>query len=389
MSELIRHIREREREYLQLLKELVELESPTHDKKLVDLAVDRVERFFREQRARVRRIPQRDLGDHLVAEWGEGEKQILFIGHIDTVWEQGTLQRMPFSIENGVLRGPGCYDMKAGVVQGMYALQVMNELGMKPACKIVFLINSDEEIGSPGSRALIEELASRSEYAVVAEGAIPPDGRLKIERKGCGFFDVTIHGIAAHAGVNPQDGASAIHEFARQALYLESLTDPEKGTTINIGYVQGGTRANVVAERLTAKIDLRVSTMEEAERVVPLILGLKPVDPRTKITVQGELNRPPMERTAGNMALFKKVRELAAELGFRLEGAGTGGMSDANLTSALGVPTVDGLGAVGGGGHSEDEHVLVDRMPERIALLVKMFSEIGGIDAAREGKLPQ
>lgn len=386
MSELIEYIRNCEREYLQLLRELIELESPTHDKRLVDLAMDRVERFFREQKARVRRLPQREYGDNLLAEWGEGEEQMLFIGHIDTVWEQGTLERMPFSIENGVLRGPGCYDMKAGVVQGLYALKVMNDLGISPGCRIVFLINSDEEIGSPGSRSLIEEQALKSMCALVAEGPVPPDGRLKIERKGCGFFEMTIRGIAAHAGVNPQDGASAIHEFARQVQYLESLADPAKGTTINVGYVQGGTRANVVAERLTAKIDLRVRTMAEAERVVPLIQGLKPADPRTVITVEGELNRPPMERTAGNMALFRKAQALAAELGFELKGESTGGMSDANLTSALGVPTIDGLGAVGAGGHSEDEHVLIAHMPERIALLVRLFSEIGAGGPAAEGQ---
>ena len=380
MSELIRTIRRREHEYLQLLKELVELESPTHDKKLVDLAVDRVERFFREQEARVTRIPQQEYGDNLIAEWGEGERQLLFIGHIDTVWEQGTIRRMPLAIENGVLRGPGCYDMKAGIVQGLYALKMMKELALSPKCKIVFLINSDEEIGSPGSRSLIEEQARKSECVLVAEGAIPPDGRLKIERKGCGFFEMTIHGIAAHAGVNPQDGASAIHEFARQVRYLESLADEDKGTTINVGFVQGGTRANVVADRLTAKIDLRVRTMEEAERVVPLIQGLRPIDPRTQIYVQGGMNRPPMERTEGNMKLFGKVRKLAADLGIELDGDSTGGMSDANLTSALGVPTIDGLGAVGGGGHSENEHVLVSYMPERIALLVRIFSEIGSVD---------
>lgn len=266
--------------------------------------------------------------------------------------------------------------MKGGVFQGIYALKMMNELGLKPKYKVIFMINTDEEIGTPSSRTVIEKYAKQCKYVFCAEPANLPNGAVKTFRKGVGKFQLEIEGIASHAGADPYEGVSAIHEFAHQVVYLESLADKELGTTVNVGVVHGGTRPNVLAAKLNAEIDIRVSKMSEAERIVPLIKGLKNIDPRAKVKITGDLNRYPMERTEKVASLYEKVKTLAADGGIELPETGSGGGSDANITAAIGVPSICGMGVVGSGAHAEDEHCLLSYIPERIALIMKIFMNI-------------
>lgn len=376
MDQLISYIDNKEEDFLQLFKQMIELESPTYNKSKVDQLVDFIEHFLKEQGVEVQRMKDDTFGDHLVGEWGDGEEQIMFLGHIDTVWEEGTINRMPFAVNGDRITGPGTYDMKGGVFQGLYALKVMNELKLKPKYKVVFVINTDEEVGTPNSRNIIAEYAKKCKYVFCAEPANLPNGAVKTFRKGVGSFQLEIEGIASHAGADPYEGVSAIHEFAHQVVYLESLADRKEETTVNVGVVNGGTRSNVLAANLTAEIDIRVSKISEADRIVPLIKNLKPINPRAKVTIHGDLNRYPMERTPEITALYEKVKALAKEQGFDLPVTGSGGGSDANITAALGIPSVCGMGVVGSGAHSEDEHCLLSYIPQRIALLINVFSNV-------------
>ncbi len=376
MIDLEKYIKSQEEEYLELFKDIIELESPTHDKKAVDQLVDFIEGYLKEQNVEVTRVYDEKYGDQLVGEWGDGEEQIMFLGHIDTVWDIGTTNRLPFVIRDGVIKGPGVYDMKGGVFQGLFALKVMNELKLQPKYKVVFLINTDEEVSTPSSRKLIQEVASESKYVFVAEPADVPEASVKTSRRGIARFILEIKGIAAHSGANADEGASAIHEFARQVLYLESLANKEKCTNINVGVVNGGTRPNVVAANVRAEIDVRIRTLDEANRVIPLIQKLAPVDPRTEVKVVGGLTRPPMERTEKIAELFYKIKEIANVQGFVLNEKESFGGSDANITAALGIPTICGLGVVGQGAHSVDEHCLLEYIPQRIAFLINIFMKV-------------
>lgn len=373
---LINYIRANENDYLELFKKIIEYESPTHNKEAVDRLVDFIESYLIEYGVQVTRVSNERYGDHLVGEWGEGDEPILFVGHIDTVWEMGTINSRPFTVKDDVITGPGVYDMKGGIFQALYAIKVMKELKIQPKNKVVFLINTDEEVGSPTSYTLIQEWAKKSKNVIVGEPGNLPGGSVKTGRKGFGIFDLVIEGISAHAGADPEKGASAIHEFAKQVQYLESLADIRKGTTINVGVVHGGTRANVVAAKVEAKIDLRVAIEEEANRIIPQILDLKPVNPKTKITITGGLNRPPFERNNKVIELYDKVKTLAAELGFDLPETESGGVSDGNITASVGAPTLCGLGVVGSGAHAVHENCLVSYIPNRIALLVQIFAKI-------------
>lgn len=377
MNQLEAYIHQQEEEYLDLFRQIIELESPTYRKDKVDELVDFIENYLKEQGVKITRIKDSKFGDHLVGEWGDGEEQIMFLGHIDTVWDVGTIEEIPFHVdENGRITGPGTYDMKGGVFQGLYAIKVMNELNLKPKYKVIFIINTDEEVGTPNSRAVIEEYAKQCKYVLCAEPANYPDGVVKTSRKGAARFELEITGIAAHSGADPYDGVSAIHEFAHQVVYLESLADKEKGTTINVGTVQGGIRPNVIAPSLRAEIDVRVTMMSEADRVIPLIKNLKPINPRAKVKVTGGLNRYPMERTPEIADLFHKIQAIAKEQGFDLSETSSGGGSDANITAALGVPSICGMGVVGSGAHSVDEHCLLKYIPQRIALLINLFMKL-------------
>jgi len=357
------------------LRSFVEHESPSTDKAQLDGFADLLARRAEQLTGgRARVIGQEAAGGHVHVEVGEGDRPILLLGHYDTVWPVGTLDRMPFRLKDGVARGPGALDMKAGLVQALWALHALREEGRAiPA--LVLLVNSDEELGSPTSRALIEAEARRAAVALVLEPS--QAGALKTARKGVGMFNLEVIGRAAHAGADPLAGISAIEELARLLLALRAQTDGGNGTTINIGVIRGGTRANVVAAQASAEVDLRVVTNAEAERATAAILGLRPQHPGAVLRVTGGLNRPPMERTAQTAELFEHARRLAAEIGFPLDEAMTGGGSDGNFAAAVGAPVLDGLGAVGGGAHALTEHVRVEHMAPRAALLARLIETLG------------
>lgn len=351
---------------------LVGLESPTEDKQAVDRCGAELAQRLALLGARVDRLPRTGAGDHLLAEFGCGESQMLLLGHFDTVWPVGTLDRMPIRAEHGRLYGPGVFDMKAGIAIAMLAARALYELDVAPQHRLVMLWTSDEECGSATSRAAIEDEARRSEAVLVLEPSLP-GGVLKTSRKGCGGFELVVRGVAAHAGVDPSKGASAVLELAHQILALQGLQDLDQGTSVNVGVVSGGTRPNVVAEEARALVDVRARTMADADAVAAAFGRLRPQLRGTTLSVAGGFARPPLERTEGVARLFEMARSVAGELGRRLEEGATGGGSDGNFTAAVGVPTLDGLGAVGDGAHAVDEHVEVAELPWRAALVAGLI----------------
>ena len=302
----------------------------------------------------------------------DAQKPVLLLGHLDTVWPLGTLARMPWRVEDGWAYGPGVLDMKAGVVMALEAIRLVREVDA--ARPVILLLSGDEETGSHRSRERIEQVAKACRAVFVLEPAQGHQGAYKTARKGVGQFRLEIAGVPAHSGVDFSAGHSAIRELAWQVEQIAALTDLERGTTLNVGVVGGGTQSNVVAASAWAEIDLRVTTLADAEVVTRKIEALKPRDPQCRLRLTGGLNRPPMERTPGTIALFEQARELAALLGFALEEAATGGGSDGNFTSALGIPTLDGMGAVGRGAHAENESIRIDSLAPRAALLAGMIA---------------
>ncbi|GIP40071.1 peptidase M20 [Paenibacillus sp. J31TS4] len=375
-SSLLDRIHQSLPELLRLLEESVNQDSPSANKKLGDAMADWfADTFVRLTGGRVTRIPNETYGDPLVCELGNGPNRILLVGHYDTVWPEGEAAKRPFEIRDGLAYGPGVYDMKAGVLQAMIALKVLQEEGRLPADKTIALfLNSDEEAGSPSSREVIQREAAKAKAAFVLEPPMEPHGFLKTSRKGSGRFKLIVEGVSAHAGVNPEKGVSAIEEMANQILRLHALTDLARGTTVNVGIVRGGIGTNVVADRAEAEIDVRVATAEEQKRVEQAIRGLAPVLPGARLTVTGGMMRPPMVRTDATAALYGLARELGrTELSLAVGETATGGVSDGNLIAACGTPTLDGLGARGDYAHSPREYVRIDEIPLRTALLAHMI----------------
>ena len=360
---------------LELTTMLARIESPSHDTAAVNRCGAALEPVLREIGGQVERLPQASAGDHWRAEFGNGARRILLLTHLDTVWDIGQLARMPLDVRDGRLFGPGVYDMKGGVAIAVLAIKALCALGLDHRVRLVLLCTSDEEVGSATSRALIEDEARRSTAVLVLEPALGA-GAVKTSRKGVGVFTVTVDGVSAHAGAAPGSGASAILEMAHQVLALHAMQEPARGISLNVGLVAGGTRSNVVPERATAEVDVRLATREDAGRMERAIRGLAPVDPRTRVTVTGAINRPPMERTPGVAALYAMAHEVAAGMGIDLAEGGTGGASDGNFTAGLGIPTLDGLGAVGDGAHALNEHVLIASLPERASLLAGLVRKI-------------
>ncbi|MCS6963957.1 M20 family metallopeptidase [Thermoflexus sp.] len=362
-------------ELVSLLRELTVRESPTTEKAAVDRLGEFVADRLRDLGARVERIPQETVGDHWIATWGDPEAstRILTLCHLDTVWPLGTLTRMPIREENGRLYGPGVFDMKGGIAILLGALQGLRALNVRPPHQIRMLFTSDEETGSETSRPLIEEEARRSHLVLCLEPALP-DGSLKTFRKGVGDFVVVAHGRSAHAGADPQRGVNAIEELAYQIMRLHGLADPRRGTTVTVGWIQGGTRPNVVPEYAEMVVDVRVATRAEMDRIEKAFRNLRPVLDGARVEVRGGFNRPPMERNPLMVSTFERARAIAAELGLTLTEGGTGGGSDANFTAALGIPTLDGLGAIGNGAHALDEHVRIDSLPPRAALVAALLA---------------
>jgi glutamate carboxypeptidase len=364
---------------IELLEESVNMDSPSRDKRLGDRMAEWFAlQFERLTGGKAELIPNALYGDQVRCTLGRGKRQVLLIGHYDTVWPEGEAARRPFFIRDGRAYGPGVYDMKAGVLQAIFALHALVKLERFPADRqVVLLLNSDEEIGSPTSRRLVEEEAVRSAVSFVLEPPTEPNGALKTWRKGSAHFTLRVHGVSAHAGVDHQKGVSAIEEISRQIQYLHSLTDYAKGTTVNVGLVKGGIGSNVVADYAEAEVDVRVQTMEEALRLERMILGLTPSLTGTTLQVTGGIRRPPMERTEQIASLFELARTIGTtELGLALEESGTGGVSDGNFAAACGVPTLDGLGAKGGFAHSTEEFVELNEIPIRAALLARLIEEV-------------
>lgn len=366
---------------LDLTARLARLESPTTDKAAADRCGAEIAAAIGALGGRLVRLPRTDVADHLRAEFGVGGRQLLLLGHFDTVWPVGQLARMPVELRDGRLHGPGVYDMKAGIAVGLLAIEAALAIDPPGDRRFVLLLTSDEETGSATSRAVIEEEARRSEAVFVLEPALAGGG-VKTRRKGVGVFRIVVHGVAAHAGVDPGRGASAIHELARHIVAVSALQDLERGVSVNVGRVCGGTRSNVVAERAEAEVDVRVGRAADAARIERAVRGLSVATPGTRIEVSGGIDRPPMERTPGVAALYEAARAVAAGLGFALDEGATGGASDGNFTAALGVPTLDGLGAVGDGAHALHEHIIVDELPRRAALLAELLATLD-LDALR------
>src|SRR5829696_6088336 len=321
------------------------------------------------------RLPGRWSGGHIYARpEGRRAPAQLLLGHCDTVWPLGTLHEIPVEVRDDVVKGPGVYDMKGGLAQMVFALRAMQDLGLRPTVTPIVFVNSDEEVGSKESTHHIRRLARAVERVFVMEPSLGPSGKLKTARKGVGRYEITVTGEAAHAGLDPEEGASAILELSYLIQALFAINDPARGTTVNVGTIDGGLRPNVIAPESSAKVDVRVPTQEAALHVEETILGLKPATPGVTLRVEGGMGRPPMERTPRNRRLWETARRLGKELGLDLEEGVAGGCSDGN-TASLFTATLDGLGAVGDGAHSRHEFIYTDRMVERCALLALLMME--------------
>ncbi len=378
MDVLLRYARQKQSEIVALIREFVECETPSDNPASVNRFTDFIAERVKDM-ARVRTYPGGNAcGKHIRCEFAlRGAKkqgQILALGHSDTVWPLGTLGNMPFRQSKGRLWGPGVFDMKGGLAFFIFAMRALWELEVPVVRKVILQINSDEEIGSPSSRALTEDAARQSAAVLVLEPGTGLDGKLKTARKGVGDYMITVRGRAAHAGLDFSKGANAILEMSRQIEKIAGFTRLDRGITVSPGVIQGGTRSNVIPAECRAEIDVRIPRASGRAYLERRFASLKPFDKRCTIEVSGGLNRPPMERSAGTRALFRKAKALAAELGVSLEESSTGGGSDGNFTAALGVPTLDGLGAVGEGAHAANESILIDRIADRTALLAKLVA---------------
>jgi glutamate carboxypeptidase len=374
---LLRYCTSTQDALLRCLEEAVEIESPT----LLKPHVDCMARFFaerlREQGGCVEILEHATAGSGLMAEFWGGQrrvKPILLLGHLDTVWDVGTLARMPFRIQSGRAYGPGIYDMKSGIVCGLWAVRALRAAGIVPARPVRFFLNSDEETSSVAFRKELLAEARRACAVLVLEPSAP-GGALKTSRKGVGEFRITVRGRSAHAGINPGAGVNAISELARQVLRIEALAQPRRGLTLTTGVIEGGTRPNVVPEVASARIDVRVPRKIDGPRIEKRIRALKPFHPEARLVIEGGVNRPPMERAMAR-DLFRLAQRVGRRLGMEIEEASTGGGSDGNFTAALGIPTLDGLGGVGDGAHALHEHVVIRELPRRAALLAALLASL-------------
>jgi glutamate carboxypeptidase len=369
-------LRPRLPEMLSMLRCFVIVESPSLEKAAADHCCDTIAKEWRKRGVRVERIRQKHRGDHLRITWWPAKSrpigQLLVLGHYDTVYARGTLAKMPFRIARGRVYGPGTFDMKAGIVQALFALEALQRSELAPPKRIVFLWTSDEEIGSESSRKLIETEARRSDAVFVLEPSFGPRGLLKTARKGVGEAEVIVHGRASHAGLAPQEGVNAIHELARQIARVQEWNDLRRGVTINAGLIEGGTRTNVIPERARVVLDLRALRIADMRRLERRLHALRPTLAGARLEIHGGFNRAPLERKM-SASLFTRAKSLGAQMNLSIDECTVGGGSDGNLTAACGVPTLDGLGAVGDGAHSSHEYVIVKTMPARAALLAALL----------------
>jgi glutamate carboxypeptidase len=373
VDDILSHARSHEARIIDLIRDMVECESPSGDGAALDRFVALLSDVVAPM-AKIRIFP----GHHLRCEFDlPGRKkdgQILALGHSDTVWPIGTLSSMPFKRSQGRLWGPGVLDMKSGLAFFIFAMRALRDLEIPVRRRVVLQVVSDEETGSDTSRKLTEDVARKSRAVLVLEPGTGLEGKLKTARKGVGHYRLRVSGKAAHAGVDFAAGSSAILELSRQIDRIAGFTDLKRGTTVNAGVISGGTRSNVIAAEASAEIDFRIARLKDAAGIEKKFRGLKPFDKRCRLELTGGLNRPPMERTAGVRALFDLAKDLGKQIGVKVEESATGGGSDGNFTAALGVPTLDGLGGVGEGAHAVNESILVNRIADRTALLAKLVA---------------
>ena len=385
VKRIVSHLQQRRGEMEALLQRLALVESPSGDPRALEQILTILSAALKPAGMSVRQMPARAGGLLYARQLRRSARSPfqLLVGHCDTVWPSGTLKTMPVRAQNGHLYGPGVFDMKAGLVQMIYALRALNDLKLNPAtpCKVV--INSDEEIGSPGSTPLIRSLARRAARAFILEPAFGRAGKLKTARKAVGSYTLTIKGRAAHAGASPEEGASAILELSHQVQRLFALNDAARGITVNVGTIAGGTRSNVIAAEVRAAIDARVRTLDDARAIEAAIRNLTPVNPQTALHVDGGFDHPPMEPSERNQALWWLAQDAGRQLGLELEQAAVGGASDGNTTSQY-TATLDGLGAVGDGAHAAHEQIELPRLVERAALLALLLMAPIPASARRE-----
>ncbi len=384
--ERLRYFEAEQDALVRTIREFVEIESPSDNKP----AADRMGRFLAERFAafggRPRVHPADDFGDNLQIDFpgrdpgrgfgGEKTKPVLLLGHFDTVYPQGTLATMPCHLADGRMHGPGVLDMKSGIALMLYAIEALRawHSGL-PRPVTVFLV-SDEEVGSSSSRKITEALARESAAVLVLEPAAGLRGAVKTARKGVGDYTLTVKGVAAHAGLDPGKGHSAILELARQITAISKFNDLQRGVSVNPGVIRGGTRTNVIAAEATTEIDVRIKIAKQATNLDRKFRSLKPFDKRCTLAIEGGINRMPMERTAGVAALYKKAQAIAKQMDWKLEEAAVGGGSDGNFTAGIGIPTLDGMGGVGQGAHAVHEHIVVSELPRRALLLAGMIESI-------------
>ncbi|MBE3110092.1 MAG: M20 family metallopeptidase [Acidobacteria bacterium] len=371
------YFRSRQGEMVHLLKQLAMLESPTHDKKAVDACAAFVAREFKRIGCKVTTLPQKDIGDLIVAEFAPGrlkdaDDEILVLTHIDTVWPVGKIAKMPFYVSGNKLYGPGVLDMKAGVVMLLTALRSLNGLNVKPQKRVMVVVNTAEETGHPAAHDLIRKLARKASLVLCLEPAIP-GGALKLERKGRLVVRLDVRGRAAHGG-SPEKGVSAIEELVTQIARLKRLRTGE--TTVNVGLAGGGEKANVVAENAWAVLDIRFWKSTDRDRVLKILREAVPVLHGARLKVSVESTTPPMEKTKASEKLFVRAQEIAAGMGLSLKGGKTGGGSDASIAAGMGIPTLDGLGPDGDGIHAEHEHLILSSFVERTALLTELLKDL-------------
>lgn len=363
---------------LKCLEAAVKIESPTFSKSDVDRMAAFFAGRFRKEHGKVHILRHRTAGSGILAEFwggkGRGSKPILILGHLDTVWETGTLRRMPFRVRKGRAYGPGIFDMKSGIICGLWAIRALQACGIEPNSAVRFFLNSDEETSSVAFRRELLAEARKARAVLVLEPAAA-GGALKTSRKGVDEFRITVHGRSAHAGINPGAGVNAISELAKQLLRIEKLARPRQGLTITVGLIEGGTRSNVVPERASASVDIRIPRRKDRDPLERTVRSLRPIHPEARLEISGGINRPPMEHAMA-AELFRRAKELGGQLGMEITEASTGGGSDGNFTAALGIPTLDGLGGVGDGAHAAHEHVIIRELPRRAALLAALIASL-------------
>lgn len=378
LAGFLHYFEERRGALVETIRQMAEIESPSDDKAAVDRLGEWLAERFGQLGGKVRVHRQQRYGNHLQVDFPGRDaksKPVLLLGHFDTVYGLGALAQMPCKIKEGRLYGPGVFDMKSGIALMLHGIEAHLQQGGLPRPVRVVLV-TDEEVGSESSRPLTEKLAKECSSVLVLEPSAGPTGALKTSRKGVGDFTVRVTGRAAHAGLDPGKGQSAIVELAQQIARISKFGEPERGLTVNVGVIRGGTRTNVIAAEAVAEVDVRIERSSDAARIARKFRGLKRVNRKCQLEITGGVNRPPMERGAATQALFAKAQALARGIGWKLEETAVGGGSDGNFTAALRIPTLDGLGGVGDGAHAAHEHVLIEELPRRAALIAGLLATL-------------